>query len=546
MNIVLINMAFKNNSGEWIPLPPRGYGGIQWYVYHIMIGYLDLGHRVWLLGAPTTKFQHKNLIIEDVAEPEEISKWLSKNVTKNNIDIIHDHTNRIFGTEEKYGCPIVSTHHFTGNPQKSDFNVFVSYTQRFVAKHTSAMVIRVPVDPREYSFSKKKEDFLLYIGRVSKWKGVYEAAYFAHKSSLKLKIAGPAWEQDYFDKILSDFPTIEYVGEVGGEERKKLLANAKAVLVFSTSVDGPWGDKWCEPGSTVVSEAAVSGTPVISSDNGCLKEIVPDVGRVIPESEIMNLDSKHCEAILESLPNPYDIRSIAIKKWGYLHIANEYIDYFHRIIGSKKSIDFMQLKSQLHDIGAVKIHNFFTDSELSEINAITSGYIKNWERLKGLDTDYWWFDKDNKHILFRIHNLEKKHAAIKKLTENNKLLALGRKIFGEDCSFTECALVYKAPYSSAAVPWHKDPVDTGPHKIFNFSIYLDYSDKDNGALEIIPKSHLTNDNNMSRDAEILVMDAKPGDVVIHDVRVFHGSEATNDPRPRRSIVIEFRANKRGD
>lgn len=544
MNIVLINIAFRDSEGEWIPLPPKGYGGIQWYVYHIMIGYLSLGHKVWLLGAPTTKFQHKNLIVEDVAESSEVDDWLKQNLSRNNIDIIHDHTNREFGDSE-YKCQVVSTHHFTGVPKRSDFNVFVSYTQRFIAKDNSAMVMRVPVNHEEYSFSDKKENFLLYIGRVSKWKGVYEAAYFAHKSSLKLKIAGPTWEKDYFDKILSDFPMAEYIGEVGGEERRSLISKAKAVLVFSMSVNGPWGDRWSEPGSTVVSEAAISGTPVISSDNGCLKEIVPNVGKVIAEAEILNLSSKKCSSILSSLPNSHDIRSTAIKKWGYLNIANQYIDYFGLILGDKKSFSIECIKNQLHDIGAVKIPNFFSASELSNINKITNDYIKNWERVKGVDKDYWWFDKDGKHVLFRIHNLEKKHSEIVHLTNNQKLVQLAKKIFGDECGFTECALVYKAPYSSAAVPWHKDPVDTGPHTVFNFSIYLDYSDKNNGALEIVPKSHLTDQSSIDRDSEIFVMEAKPGDVVVHDVRVFHGSDATNDPRPRRSIVIEFRTNKKG-
>jgi glycosyltransferase involved in cell wall biosynthesis len=544
MNIVLINIAFRDNNGSWIPLPPNGYGGIQWYVYHIMRGYLSLGHKVWLLGAPTTKFSHKNLSVENVAKPEEISSWLIQNLSKKDIDIIHDHTNRVFGSDKEYKCPVVSTHHFTGVPKKSDFNVFVSYTQRFMAQHNSAEVIRIPVNYEEYNFSDKKEEFLLYIGRISEWKGVYEAAYFAYKSSLKLKIAGPVWEQDYFNKILSEFPTVEYLGEIRGEERKNLIAQAKAVLVFSISVDGPWGDKWSEPGSTVVSEAAVSGTPVISSDNGCLKEIVPLVGKVIKESEILSLSTEQCKGILKSLPNSHDIRSTAIKHWGYISIANEYINYFGRI-SSKSSNNLECIRAQLYDIGAVKVPNFFSESELSEIDKITNNFVKNWKRQKGVEPDYWWFNKDNKHVLFRIHNLEKKHDKIKELTLNDKLVNFAKKIIGKDCTFTECALVYKASYLSAAVPWHKDPVDTEPHRIFNFSIYLDYSDKSNGALEIVPKSHLTNKNNLDRDTEILVMDANPGDVIIHDVRVFHGSAATNDPSPRRSIVIEFRGNEKG-
>lgn len=111
---------------------------------------------------------------------------------------------------------------------------------------------------------------------------MHEAAAFATAAGLPLRVAGPAWEKGYFDALVTDFPhTVEYVGEVGGRERARLIACAQALLVLSHPVPGPFGDVWSEPGSTVVAEAAVSGTPVIASDNGCLPEIVPGVGVVL-------------------------------------------------------------------------------------------------------------------------------------------------------------------------------------------------------------------------------------------------------------------------
>lgn len=334
MNIALVNIPSKDNMGNWRPLPPGGYGGIQWYVFILLNGYLELGCKVWLLGAPFTKMKHKNLFVQNVADSEDIYNWLKKSVIRYNINIIHDHSNMIFSINEcNFDCVVVATSHFTGIPSKADYNTFVSFAQRTQAQNNSSPVIRVPVHPHYYHFSSLKEDYLLYLGRISPWKGVHEAADFAAKANIKLLIAGPTLNDGYLESILSNYKSqVEYIGEVGGNSRQKLISKAKALLVFSMTTQGPWGDVWCEPGSTVVSEAASSGTPVISSDNGCLKEITPYVGTVIPECVLTRLKKSDCEIIINNLPSSEEVYSNAIKEWHYLKISASYLRYFKKIL----------------------------------------------------------------------------------------------------------------------------------------------------------------------------------------------------------------------
>src|SRR5262249_45697667 len=154
--------------------------------------------------------------------------------------------------------------------------------QRTGAGSATAPVIRLPVNPQRYLFTDKKQDYLLFLGRVSRHKGVKEAATFAAAAGLPLRVAGPSWEPDYLAEVTARHPdTVEYVGDVGGHRRLELIAGARAALVMSQPVPGPFGDLWSEPGATVVSEAAVSGTPIISTANGCLPEIVPGVGVIL-------------------------------------------------------------------------------------------------------------------------------------------------------------------------------------------------------------------------------------------------------------------------
>src|SRR5262249_50826905 len=163
----------------------------------------------------------------------------------------------------------------------------------------SAPVIPLPVNPARCQFSAAKDRYLLFLGRISAHKGVRQAARFAHAAGYRLKLAGPAWERDYFDALLADFPdTIDYLGEVGGRKRTMLLARARALLALSQTYGGLF-EPWVEPGATVVSEAAASGTPVIASDNGCLPEIVPGIGEVLPESAA--LSTGQAQTLLDNL-----------------------------------------------------------------------------------------------------------------------------------------------------------------------------------------------------------------------------------------------------
>lgn len=321
MKVALINIPIEApwlGKDAWITVPPQGYGGIQWVVATLIDGLLELGHEVFLLGAPGSVSTNNRLHVINAGTAEAMKIWLKENP----MDIVHDSSNGVVPLNGAF--KYVSTHHLTGRPKFADNAIYLSGAQRTQAGATSdAPVVRLPVNPERFQFSNKKSDYLLFLGRVSPWKGALEAAAFAHAAGLPLFLAGPVWEYDYLEEILRLYgDTVQMIGEVKGAKRLKLLTEARAVLVFSQPVSGPWGDEWCEPGSTVVSEAAVSGTPVIGTANGCLAEIVPKVGRVI--SSDGPVTEAYAKQILDSLPSPETVRAVAIREWGHVKIAREY------------------------------------------------------------------------------------------------------------------------------------------------------------------------------------------------------------------------------
>ncbi|MFJ8795066.1 glycosyltransferase [Streptomyces sp. NPDC102462] len=248
-------------------------------------------------------------------------------------DIVHDHSNTAALPPDGLR-PTVSTHHLNGVPERQINGIYLSCAQRSAAGSVSAPVIRLPVNPSRYPFQEAKDDYLLFLGRVSAHKGVREAAAFAHAAGLSLTVAGPAWEKDYLDALLADFPhTVRYVGEVGGGTRTRLIARARAQLVLSQPWGGPFGGRWIEPGATVVSEAATSGTPVIASDNGCLPEIVPGVGTVLPVGQ--KITPAEAKQVLASLPTAQAVRETAVDRWGHQTIARQYLAVYKRAVNGE-------------------------------------------------------------------------------------------------------------------------------------------------------------------------------------------------------------------
>jgi glycosyltransferase involved in cell wall biosynthesis len=115
-------------------------------------------------------------------------------------------------------------------------------------------------DLNDFEYSKEKDDYFLFIGRVYSGKGVDIAIDVTRHIGAKLVIAGQNPDNMQFPDH------VEFVGYVGIEERKKLMTRAKATFVPSTYI---------EPFAGVMVESLLSGTPVISTDWGAFAENNP-------------------------------------------------------------------------------------------------------------------------------------------------------------------------------------------------------------------------------------------------------------------------------
>jgi glycosyltransferase involved in cell wall biosynthesis len=128
------------------------------------------------------------------------------------------------------------------------------------------------LDPDAYHFHEKGGDYLAFLGRISPEKRPDRAIEIAKKAGMRLRIAAKVdpMDEEYFrTKIvpLLEDSAIEFVGEVGDEEKLDFLGNARALLF---PID------WPEPFGLVMIEAMAVGTPVIAWRNGSVPEVVSD------------------------------------------------------------------------------------------------------------------------------------------------------------------------------------------------------------------------------------------------------------------------------
>lgn len=110
-----------------------------------------------------------------------------------------------------------------------------------------------------------------WTGRITPEKGLHIAIDAARAAGMRLRIAGPLQDKEYFNSLIA--PTldqdIEYLGHLRQEELKELISSCE---VFISS------PLWAEPFGLTTLEAIASSTPVAALPSGAMGEIIGSSG----------------------------------------------------------------------------------------------------------------------------------------------------------------------------------------------------------------------------------------------------------------------------
>ncbi|MGB4844036.1 MAG: phytanoyl-CoA dioxygenase family protein [Ferruginibacter sp.] len=218
----------------------------------------------------------------------------------------------------------------------------------------------------------------------------------------------------------------------------------------------------------------------------------------------------------------------------------------------------VNIKAEVASNGFATFENVFSETEIAEmLHVISLANTSNPTFRKGED-------------LFAIRQFLKEIPVIKQIVFNDNLKSLISNHFGKDYFVVKSIYFDKPESSNWFVSYHQDltisvdkkfdiegfgPWTTKQNQFsvqpplhilednFTVRIHLDDTNNENGALKIIPKSHLNgiykHDKIELADKVQTVCSVKKGAVMIMKPLLFHSSGKTTNNQKRRVIHIEF-------
>lgn len=283
------------NAGPWLPVPPRGYGGIENVVATLVGGLRERGVRVVLatVGSSTLQadayvsafadgqFEELGHRYSDAVGVAQVHmQAVVRALDEHDVDLVHDHLDVVgpatLAALGEHAPPALQTLHWDpGRHQRffADFDgrgrvFFAGVSQRQIelapprlrAQTVGVVPLAVPLE--DFPFEPVKDGPCVQLARICPLKGQHLAA----QTGVPTVLAGHVEDERYFAEQVEphvDGNLVRYVGAVAGAERDTLLRRARAAL---------FPVQWEEPGGTAVVEALASGTPVIAMRRGCLPE----------------------------------------------------------------------------------------------------------------------------------------------------------------------------------------------------------------------------------------------------------------------------------
>lgn len=327
-------------------VPPQAYGGTELVCALLTEALIDRGHDVTLVAAGRRRTRARFLQTFPEPWPEGTELDASVEVLHAaraaelletmEVDLIHDHTLAGPLTAGMRRAPTLATVHAAVTGPESRGDVFralgrwaplvaISDAQRRGAPELNwVATVHNGIDVDAYPFREAKEDFVLFLGRLSPHKGVGLAVHAAAAAGRRLVLAGsftvPS-EELYFERELRPLlgSAVHWLGEVGRNEKKSLLSRA-CCLLFPV--------RWEEPFGLVLVEALACGTPVVALRAGSVPEILADGTTGIICDDPSELPKAIAAA--ERL-RPADCRADARRRFGVDRMAAAYENVYSRV-----------------------------------------------------------------------------------------------------------------------------------------------------------------------------------------------------------------------
>jgi glycosyltransferase involved in cell wall biosynthesis len=302
-------------------LPPMNQGGTEKVVHELTENLVRRGHQVTVFATRGSRTSAKLIPFPKGLRDQGITRYVLSKMPRD-VDVIHDHTFSSALGRSNHNFPTVCTVHLPVK-QRVKHPVYVSKRAKKVMGNNRGHYVYNGLNPSEYEFSDKKRNFMLFMGRIMREKGVLHAIEIAERTNKKLIIAGPIKNQTFFRNEIAPRirrnPNIRFVGPVGGKNKQNLLKYASCLL-FPTL--------WEEPFGLVMIEAMACGTPVIALKRGAVPEVMAGFPQLICRS-VSEMVAKVKEG---NYPHPAVLRRYIIRRFTTSQMTTKYLQIYQKVM----------------------------------------------------------------------------------------------------------------------------------------------------------------------------------------------------------------------
>ncbi len=273
-------------------VPPRHYGGWEQATSNLTEALVRLGLDVTLFATADsiTSAKLQSTVPRPLQEdPQlgacsrayEILHVVSCLQQAEEFDVIHSHAGSfVVGYAPFLRTPLVVTLHGSGAEPDSQilyrrfrFLPYVAISEaerRLLPELNYVATIYHGVEVERFPFAAEHGEYLLFVGRLARVKGVHHAVAVAKRTGIPLVLAGivPPEERAYFSQEVEphlDGKLVQFVGPVDGERRNQLCCGALALLHLV---------EYEETFGLTMVEAMACGLPVIGFRRGSVPELV--------------------------------------------------------------------------------------------------------------------------------------------------------------------------------------------------------------------------------------------------------------------------------
>ncbi len=325
-------------------VPPPRYGGTELVVSVLTEELVRRGHEVTLFasGDSVTSARLRYVCPSSLRTATDIVnhqpyEWAHVGFaleSANEFDIIHNHQGELaMAMSNIVTTPMLTTIH---NPVTKDLSVVWRQYDGFYNTVSKAAKRGMPdknyvgaiynsINVSSYPYSEEKDDYLLFVGRMSKDKGPHLAIEVARRLGKKLIMAAKVGleDVDHYNNVVKpmiDGKQVVYIGEADAQTKKQLYAKASC-LIFPII--------WNEPFGLVLVEAMACGTPVVSFKYGAAPEIIEHgkTGYLVDESDEM------IKAVLEiDKIDPSECRRHVERNFDAPRLADDYLAAYQFVL----------------------------------------------------------------------------------------------------------------------------------------------------------------------------------------------------------------------